>query len=40
MFIETDSQYGTGFEISEYKGKISLVAAYCDDCMIALVTEV
>jgi hypothetical protein len=27
MFIETNPQYGTGFEISEYKGKISLISA-------------
>jgi hypothetical protein len=27
MFIETNHQYGTGFEINEYKGKISLISA-------------
>ncbi|HHT9146000.1 MAG TPA: hypothetical protein ACFYD4_10045 [Candidatus Wunengus sp. YC61] len=27
MFLETNQKYGTGFEISEYQGKISLVAA-------------
>ena len=27
MFIETDHKYGTGFEITEYKGTVRLVAA-------------
>lgn len=27
MFIETNEKYGTGFEINEYKGKISLISA-------------
>ncbi len=27
MFIETDSKYQSGFEISNYRGKISLIAA-------------
>ncbi len=26
-FIKTDEQYGEGFEVSEYKGKIGLIAA-------------
>ncbi len=27
MFLETNTKYGTGFEIQEYQGRISLVAA-------------
>lgn len=27
MFILTDRQYGEGFEVNEYKGQISLIAA-------------